>query len=226
MAKFAKIIHQNNEFFLIEKFIRLFKAKITKNKKKRFSFVMSGGNSPIKLYKSLAKNKFINWEKIDFFIGDERFVKESSKNSNINMCKKYLLNNINISKNQIYNISTSKKSLTECCHDYENKIKKYFINKKVSFDLVLLGLGSDGHIASLFKKNIQEKNTKNVNFVKKKDFKRITLTLNCLNRSNSIFLWAPGRTKKFIVKKILQDKNYKYPVSFLRKKNNFLFYSN
>ena len=161
-----------------------------------------------------------------FFIGDERFVKESSKNSNINMCKKYLLNNINISKNQIYNISTSKKSLTECCHDYENKIKKYFINKKVSFDLVLLGLGSDGHIASLFKKNIQEKNTKNVNFVKKKDFKRITLTLKCLNRSNSIFLWAPGKPKKFIVKKILQDKNYKYPVSFLRKKNNFLFYCN
>ena len=226
MAKFAKIIHQNNEFFLIEKFIRLFKAKITKNKKKRFSFVMSGGNSPIKLYKSLAKNKFINWKKIDFFIGDERFVKESSKNSNINMCKKYLLNNINISKNQIYNISTSKKSLTECCHDYEKKIKKYFINKKVSFDLVLLGLGSDGHIASLFKKNIQEKNTKNVNFVKKKDFKRITLTLNCLNRSNSIFLWAPGKEKSNIVKKILQDKNYKYPVSFLRKKNNFLFYSN
>ena len=53
------------------------------------------------------------------------------------MCKKYLLNNINISKNQIYNISTSKKSLTECCHDYENKIKKYFINKKVSFDMMV-----------------------------------------------------------------------------------------
>ena len=225
MAKFAKKIHENNEILLIKKFIRLFKYKLRDYKKRRFSFVLTGGDSPIKLYKYLARDKKINWRKIDFFIGDERFVKESSKNSNIGMCKKYLLNKIKISKNQIYNISTQKLTISQSVVEYENKIKNYFSNKKVKFDLVVLGIGNDGHIASLFKNNIQKKNNKNVKFVKRKDFFRISLTLKCINKSKNIFLWAPGE-KKSIIKKILTDKKLKYPASFLRKKNNYLFYSN
>ena len=81
MAKFAKIIHQNNENFLITKFIRLLRSKIREKGKRRFSFVLTGGDSPIKLYKNLAKEKNINWKKVDFFIGDERYVNESSKKS-------------------------------------------------------------------------------------------------------------------------------------------------
>ena len=226
MAKFAKIIHQNNENFLITKFIRLFRAKISNKGKRRFSFVLTGGNSPIKLYKHLAKSRNINWEKIDFFIGDERYVKETSEDSNIKMCKKYLLNKIKISDNKIYKISTNKKSIKESVLDYEKKIKKYFFNKKIAFDLILLGIGNDGHIASLFKNNINKKTNKNVNFIKKNDFLRITLTLKCLNNSKSIFLWAPGKRKLNIVKKILLDKKFKYPASFLKEKNNFLLYCN
>ena len=226
MAKFAKIIKENNENFLIKKFISLFREKIKNQGKKRFSLVLAGGSSPIKLYKQLAKSKSINWKKIDFFISDERYVKESSKNSNIKMCKNYLLKKIKISNKQIYKISTDKKSINESLMDYELKIKKYFINRKIAFDLVLLGIGKDGHIASLFKKNINKKNNKNVIFVKRKDFLRITLSLKCLNKSKSIYLWAPGISKSFIIKKILSDKKFKYPASFLKQKNNFLFHSN
>ena len=226
MAKFAKIIHESNENFLIKKFIGFFKEKVANREKKRFSFVLTGGESPIKLYKKLSKNKKIPWEKIDFFIGDERYVKENSKHSNIKMCKKYLLNKIKISNSQIYKISTSKKSIKKNAQDYENKIKKYFSNKKVFFDLILLGIGDDGHIASLFKNNINKKSNKDVSFVRKKDFARITLTLRCLNKGRSIFLWAPGKEKSNIVKKMLSDKNFKYPVSYLRKENNFLFHCN
>ena len=57
MAKFAKIIKENNEDLLIKKFIQLFKSKISKNRKKRFSLVLAGGKSPIKLYKKLAKER-------------------------------------------------------------------------------------------------------------------------------------------------------------------------
>ena len=226
MAKFAKKVHENNEILLIKKFIRIFRSKLQHNKKRRFSFVLTGGNSPIKLYKFLAKNKKINWKNIDFFIGDERFVKESSKNSNIGMCKKHLLNKINISKKQIYKISTEKFPLKESVIDYENKIKKYFFGKNYKFDIVLLGIGNDGHIASLFRNNINKNNNKNVKSVRRKDFFRITLTLKSINNAKNIFLWAPGKNKSSIIKKILKDNKLKYPASFLKEKNNFLFYSN
>ena len=78
MAKFAKIIQENNEIFLIKKFIRLFNTKVKNKKKGRFSLVLTGGQSPTRLYNQLAKNKNINWKKIDFFIGDERNVNENS----------------------------------------------------------------------------------------------------------------------------------------------------
>jgi len=70
-----------------------------------------------------------------------------------------------------------------------------------------------------------QKSNKDVGFVRKKDFFRITLTLRCLNNSRSIFLWAPGKKKSYIVKKILSDRKFKYPASFLKEKNNFLFHS-
>ncbi len=228
MAKFSKIIRKDNENLLIDKFIEKFKDKINKKLKysKRFSFVLTGGLSPIKLYKNLAKIKKINWENIDFFIGDERYVNERSKSSNINLCKKYFLNKINISKKQIFNIPTNSGSIKKDTENYEKIIKKYLFNKKKSFDLILLGIGEDGHIASLFKKNINKNNKKYVDFVRKKNFSRITLTIKCINQCNSIFLWAPGKKKSLIVKKILLDKQFKYPASYLRKRNNFLFYSN
>ena len=224
MAKFERIIIENNENLLVKNFVTLFKQKIRKKKKGRFSFVLTGGNSPIKLYQKLSKSKNINWERIDFFIGDERHVKENSKDSNIRMCKRYLLSKIKISSNQIYKISTDNKSLKESAVDYEKKIKKYFSNKKVSFDLILLGLGEDGHIASLFKKNVNKKTQKNINFVKRKDFSRISLTLRCLNNSKYIFLWAPGIKKTNIVEKLLMDNKNKYPASFLKEERKFLFH--
>ena len=228
MAKFSKIIQENNENLLIKKFTRLFLIKLKKRLEisKRFSLVLAGGKSPIKLYIQLAKKKNIPWKKIDFFISDERYVKENSIHSNINMCRKYLFSKIKISNNQIYNITANNKSIKKDADNYENKIKKYFFKKKVAFDLILLGIGEDGHIASLFKNNVNKETNKNVGFVKKKDFFRITLTLKCLNNAKSIFLWSPGEKKFNILNKILSDKKFKYAASFLKRKNNFLFYSN
>ena len=68
MAKFAKIIIENNEKFLIKNFIRFFKERLHSRRKKRFSFVLAGGNSPTLLYKRLAKEKKIPWKNVDFFI--------------------------------------------------------------------------------------------------------------------------------------------------------------
>ena len=146
--------------------------------------------------------------------------------SNINMCKKSLLNKIPITNKQIYKISINKKNHKKISKDYEKKIKKYFLNKKISFDLTLLGVGEDGHIASLFNKNIAIKTNKSVDFVKRKDFFRITLTLKSLNNSKSIFLWMPGTKKINIVEKILTDNKKKYPASHLLGKEKILFHCN
>ena len=228
MTKFSKIIRENSEKQLIHKFIEEFHLKLNKknNKSRRFTFVLTGGKSPIKLYKALSKTRKIEWKNVDFFIGDERYVKESSKNSNINLCKKYLLNKIGITSKQIFKISTRSKSIKKDKKNYQKKIKKYFLNKKIFFDIILLGIGNDGHIASLFKSNINKENKKLVDCVKRKDFERITLTINCINKSNSIFLWAPGKRKSKIIKKLFLDKKFKYPASYLKKNNNFLFYCN
>jgi 6-phosphogluconolactonase len=228
MAKFSEIIRKNNENLLISKFIELFKFILNKKieSSKRLSFVLTGGESPINLYKELNKTKKIQWKYVDFFMGDERYVNKNSINSNIKMCRKYFLNNKKILKKQIFNITTNRKSIIKDTKAYENKIKKYFNYKKIQFDIILLGIGNDGHIASLFKNNIRTKNKNIVTHVIKKDFKRITLTVGTINNSKSIFLWAPGDKKNKIIKKILLDKRKKYPVSFLRRKNNILFHSN
>ena len=105
MAKFANKIVENSENFLIKKFIAQFKRKIKSIGRGRFSFVLTGGNSPIKLYKNLAREKNIPWKNIDFFFGDERCVKKNSKYSNINMCKNNLLKKIPILSSQIYEIN-------------------------------------------------------------------------------------------------------------------------
>ena len=226
MAKFTQKIAENSENYLIKKFINQFKRKIKNKGRERFSFVLTGGKSPIKLYKNLAKEKNILWKNIDFFFGDERCVNKNSKYSNINMCKKNLLKKIPIINSQIYEININNAKPQKIAVEYEKKIKKYFGGKKISFDLTLLGVGNDGHIASLFKNNINKINKKNVDFVIRKDFKRITLTIKCINNSKNIFLWAPGKNKKKIIKNIIKDKKLTYPASYLKSKNNFLFHSN
>ena len=140
--------------------------------------------------------------------------------------KKNLLKKIPILNSQIYEINIKNTKLKNIAREYEKKIKKYFNGKKICFDLTLLGVGNDGHIASLFKNNINKINKKNVDFVIRKDFKRITLTIKCINNSKNIFLWAPGQSKKKIIKNIIKDKTLTYPASYLKSKNNFLFHSN
>ena len=224
MAYFNRIISIKNEDKLINEFIKQF-IKILDNKKKRFSFVLAGGKSPIKLYKKMSLNKEINWKKVDFFIGDERYVGVNSKDSNFRMCNKNLLSKIKINKNQIFRINTNNSSVKIDTLNYQKIIKKYFYKKKILFDLTLLGLGQDGHIASLFKKNINLKTKKVVSFINKKNIPRITITLPIINSSKNIFLWAPGKKKINIIKKIYFDNKKIYPASNLKPKEKLFLYS-
>ena len=94
-----KTISKNTEKSLINEFIDALKkdALKKKKKKKRFSLVLTGGDSPINLYQELAKHK-IDWKNIDLFWGDERFVSQKSKNSNYKLAYDILIKKIKIKK--------------------------------------------------------------------------------------------------------------------------------
>ena len=94
-----KIIKKKNENSLISAFIENFESEILKKKKnkKRLSFVLTGGNSPKKLYAKLAGSN-IDWSVVDFFWGDERFVSRRSKDSNFKLANDLLIKKIKISK--------------------------------------------------------------------------------------------------------------------------------
>ena len=217
-----KIINKKSEKSLIDEFISNFKKDYFKNKEqnKRFSFVLTGGESPRKLYRKLAKID-IDWNYVDLFWGDERYVSSSSKNSNFYLASNELIKNINISKGNIFPIKT-RKIILKCSIDYSKLIKKYFKNKKIKFDYCLLGMGEDGHIASLFP------NSENLNkkFIAKpvirEDFKRITIGLNIINNSKKILLWLNNKSISKIYLKI-KKKGKKIPVNNLNKKNTIIY---
>ena len=222
MTKFNKIVIKKTENQLIKEFISLFKRYISQKERanQRFSFVLTGGSSPINLYKYLSKTK-INWKNVDLFWGDERFVSKKSKNSNFNLVKKHLINKIDIKKRNIFAINTKKSNPFISALDYERRVKKYFNNKKVCFDLILLGMGSDGHIASIFTENINLKTNKIASAISRDDFYRISLNLRTINNAKRIFLWLNNQKKSSIFRKIKKKKQV--AVNFLKKDKTNLF---
>ena len=223
MSKFKKIIKKNSEKLLIKSFIKHF-TQIALNKeslKKRFSFVLTGGPTPINLYKKMSKLK-INWENIDLFWGDERFVPKTSKNSNYHLVHKHLLKKIKIDNKQIYFVNTKNKSAQLSAKNYEKTLITYFKKKKIEFDLILLGMGSDGHVASIFSEDLYKISKKIVKTVVRKDFKRITLSLNTINKAKNIFLWLNSKKQTKIFKLLERDKK-KVPAYFLKKKKTIIY---
>ena len=217
-----RIIKKKNQNSLINEFIRIFKKEVLKKKKanKRLSFVLTGGTSPRKLYSRLAKSK-IDWSEVDFFWGDERLVSKKSVNSNYKLAYDLLLSKINIDKANIFSIDISK-NINNTCLKYQEKIKKYFGNNKVNFDIFLLGMGRDGHIASLFPNSKLLKSKFLVNPIFRDDFKRISLSIDTINNSTKIFLWLNKKSKTKIYEK-LKNKGKKIPVNNLKKDKLFCF---
>ena len=125
-----KIINKKSEKSLIDQFIINLKKDflVKKKQNKKLSFVLTGGESPRKLYRKLANIK-IDWNNIDLFWGDERYVSHLSKYSNYKLAKNELINKIQINKENIFPIKTDK-SIDKCSSDYSKNIKRYFKNKK------------------------------------------------------------------------------------------------
>jgi 6-phosphogluconolactonase len=169
-------------------------------KKERFTVALSGGNTPEYLYTLLTTHVYsrnINWKKVFIFFSDERFVPHTSKESNYKMACGTLLSNIPIPAKNIF----GKDALR-----YERSVKKIFGTTVVpAFDLVLLGMGADGHTASLFPGSVLLKEKKRLVkevYLVEKDIYRISFTLPLINRSKQILILVSGKEKTPILKKI------------------------
>ncbi len=223
-----KILTSMNEIsqFLIDEWELSQKNALSKNN--YFSVALSGGNTPKHFFQKLSeqKDKF-NWEKTFIFMVDERYVPPDHNDNNYKMIKENLLKNINIPEKNLFPINTNL-PIKESVIDYENKIIDFF-KKEIypGFDLIFLGIGNDGHTASLFPESIVlNEKEKLVSYVDEKSInnKRITITFPLINNSKKIIFLVTGKNKAHVIKEIIINKNIKYPASLVNPKNGKLLF--
>lgn len=204
-------------------FIKLAQQAISENG--QFNVSLSGGSSPKKLYELLAgddlKNQ-INWTKVYFFFGDERYVPHNHADSNYLMSYNALFAPLNINENQIFKVDTSVDPATAAL-SYERCITNHFQNEPI-FDLVLLGLGDDAHTASLFPNTpllwIDEELVKEV-YLEDKAVYRISMTAPLINKAKNIAFLTFGEGKANALKFVLEAEKdiNNYPAQLINPSN-------
>lgn len=184
-------------------------VKKTLQTQDRFTIALSGGSTPKKLFGLLASDEFrqqIEWPKLHFFWGDERFVAFSDERNNAAMSFTELLDRVPVNKEQIHIMDTSL-APAEAVEDYEKILKRYFENSGKTFDLVMLGLGDNAHTLSLFPGYpvIHEKKAwVSAFFLKEQDMYRITLTAPVTNRAAFITYLVAGADKAEAVYEVIE----------------------
>jgi len=172
--------------------------------KDRFKFCVSGGSTPKSVYQLLS-NSNLRWDMVDVFLGDERCVDPNSELSNSLMLKNSLLTNFG-SKAFFYEIFNDLNADDEAIkNQLITKLLEKCGSNPPSFDLTLLGLGDDGHTASLFP--YQNNNVDDfVIFNEGKGLKRISLTPKVLSASSKIVFLVSGTSKKVALERLLDEK--------------------
>ena len=218
----SEIIHANNmdEFGTIISYriIDILSKAIEKHDK--CFLAVSGGRTPLHLYKKLINSKHQNaldWSKVHLFFIDERCVLKNDKENNFKVCyDSWLYQYPDIKYYRIKGWHNAKSAASE----YENKIKSIFNLKKniPRFDLIFMGIGEDGHIASLFPEyEFRNKGNQLVKkiYLKSKNIERISMTLPLLNAAKNRIFGIIGEKKKKIIRDLINS-NYKdYPVAQL-----------
>jgi 6-phosphogluconolactonase len=184
----------------------------------RFTVALSGGSTPKSLYALLASGSIPNipWEKIFFFFGDERFVPPDHAESNYRMARETGLFS-KVPEGNVFRLLTEKNDAESTARAYDQTLRTFFDlqpGEFPRFDLVLLGLGPDGHTASLFPGTaaLNEKSSLVVaNWVDKFQTYRLTFTLPVLNRAGCVMFLVSGADKANIVREVIENKNANLP---------------
>jgi 6-phosphogluconolactonase len=200
--------------------VRYIKEKI--DVKDFFTLVLSGGSTPENTFSLLASDETfrsqIPWERIHFFWGDERHVPPDSTESNYRMANKAMLSRVPVPVENIHRIKSENPDANEAAEQYEEELHNFFKIKHGQlprFDCVLLGMGTDGHTASLFPgtEAMYEKSRLVVaTGVKQFQTYRITLTLPVLNDADFVMFLVNGNEKAEILKKVIEGKGLPTPL--------------
>jgi 6-phosphogluconolactonase len=186
----------------------------TLTRKDRFSLVLSGGNTPKKLHTLLASSPYrerIDWKKIHVFWGDERAVPFDDERNNARMAFDTLLDHVDVPGEQIHIMDTAL-SPDAAAMEYEEELFEFFETTDLpaqTFDLVLLGMGDDGHTLSLFPGEPvihEEKLWVTSYYLKTQEMYRITLTKNIVNHSAHIVFMISGPDKATALHEVLEGK--------------------
>lgn len=162
----------------------------------RFSLVLSGGSTPRALYARLAQSNEIDWSSVHVFWGDERAVPPDHADSNYRMAKEALLDHVALPQENIHRIPAEYTPAEAALH-YEQVLNSY-LGEDSRFDLVLLGMGDDGHTASLFPETAALDETRRkvvANYVPKLAAWRITLTAPLINQAHHVAFLVAGEDK-------------------------------
>lgn len=182
-------------------------------KQDRFTIALSGGNTPKQFYKILAASPYkeqVQWNKIHVFWGDERDVPFNDDRNNAKMAFDTLLDHVPVPKSQIHIMRTDIPP-QQSAQEYEKILHQYFgaDQKSKSFDLVLLGMGDDGHTLSLFPGTEivhEEKKWVESFFLQSQNMYRISLTKSITNRSALVAFLTTGKNKAIALKEVLEGK--------------------
>jgi 6-phosphogluconolactonase len=192
--------------------------------RERFCVALSGGNTPRGVYSFLAANDgaSLPWNQIYIFFGDERHVPPDDPESNYRMANETLLSRVPIPAANVFRVPTELDAEV-AAQQYEDQLRAFFRLSPGAwprFDLILLGLGDDGHTASLFPESAALNETKRLvvaNWVDKLHSYRVTFTYPMLNHAAEIAFLVSGQSKSHILRDVLKPTgDASYPAQRVR----------
>ena len=192
--------------FCVEHFIAT--ANSALSAKGAFYVALSGGSTPKAIFKLLASPLYrdqIDWSHVHLFWSDERCVSEKSPESNFFMAMEAGFSSLNIPKNQIHRMQGDASDLEVSADLYQKLIEKHVPHAE--FDLIMLGMGDDGHTASLFPDtkglHIEDKLVIE-NFIPKLNAWRLTFSYSLINKAKNIAIYVMGKSKAPVLKQVLK----------------------
>ena len=193
-----------------------------------FHVALAGGSTPKGLYKKLATSPYveqIDWSRVHLFFGDERCVLPTHEDSNFKMAREAMIDHIPIPQENVHRMPTEEGVAPEVAIRYGRTLADTL--EGAPLDLVLLGLGPDGHIASLFPDSDALDVTDNMVtslYVEKFDSWRATMTYPTINAARQVIVFIGGEAKAAIVKDITTDAVQGLPVQRLAPQGEYYWF--